>query len=100
MGSEAAADRHRPLRIGRAGGQECGLEGPRRGHHQNVPLERNAQLVPVVGTAEENRVLARVQEPVVQQQGRIRPERCSAAKRLQRIPTSWPGGRTQIKLLP
>ena len=51
-------------------GQERGLEHPRRGHHQQVLLQRDPQRVAVVGTAQEHRVLARVGDPVPQREGR------------------------------
>jgi hypothetical protein len=50
-------------------GQERGLVGPGRGHNQQVLFERDAQLMPVVGAAEEDRVLARVDQPVAQWEG-------------------------------
>jgi hypothetical protein len=41
-------------------GQEHRLVGAGRGHDEQVFLQRDAQLVPVVGAAEKHRVLARV----------------------------------------
>ena len=65
-------------------GQERGLEGPRRRHHQDVLFERDAQPVPVVGAAQEDRVLARVQDPVAQREGGADPAR--AAQRREAAP--------------
>ena len=45
-------------------GQERGLIGARRGHDQQVLFQRDAQPVPVVGPAQEHRVLTRVQQAV------------------------------------
>src|SRR3974390_3239802 len=44
-------------------GEERGLVGAGRGHDQQVFFERDAQLVLVVGPAEEHRVLAWVYDP-------------------------------------
>ena len=56
-------------------GQERRLERPRRRHHQHVLFQRDPQPVPVVGAAEEHRVLARVQDPVAQREGGADPGR-------------------------
>ena len=50
-------------------GQERRLISAGRGHDEQVLFERDAQLVPVVGAAEEDRVLARVQQAVAQREG-------------------------------
>ena len=54
-------------------GEERGLVGAGRGHHQQVLLERDVEPVPVVGAAEEDRVLARVEEAVAQREGGADP---------------------------
>ena len=43
--------------------------GPRRRHHQQVLLQRDPQAVPVLGAAEEHRVLGWVQQAVPPGQG-------------------------------
>ena len=58
-------------------GQERGLERPRRCHDQDVLFERDPQAVPVVGAAEEHRVLAGVQEAVAQREGGADPARAA-----------------------
>ena len=58
-------------------GQERRLVGAGRRHHQQVLLQRDAQPVPVVGAAEEDRVLARVQDPVAQREGGADPGRAA-----------------------
>jgi hypothetical protein len=50
-------------------GQERRLVGPRRGHDQQVLLQRDAKLVPVVSSAEEHRMLARVEQAVAPWKG-------------------------------
>ena len=45
-------------------GQQPGLAGPRRGHHQDVLLHRHPQLVPPVGPADTYRVLPRPARPL------------------------------------
>ena len=45
-------------------GQERGLEGAGRGHHQQVLFQRDPQPVPVVRPAQEHRVLPRIAHPV------------------------------------
>ena len=62
-------------------GQERRLVGPGRGHHQQVLLQRHVEPVPVVGAAEEHRVLARVDEPVAQREGGADPGRSGAGRR-------------------
>ena len=54
-------------------GQERGLVGAGRGHDQQVLFQRDAQAVPVVGPAEEDRVLAGFGDPVPQREGRADP---------------------------
>src|ERR1039457_1266279 len=58
-------------------GQERGLVGAGRGHHQQVLLQRDLEPVPVVGPAEEHRVRAGVQEPVPQREGAADPARAA-----------------------
>ena len=64
-------------------GQERRLIGPWRRHHENVLFQRDLEAVPVVRPAEEHRVGARVQEPLVQREGGAdlarAAERCQAA---------------------
>jgi hypothetical protein len=50
-------------------GEERSLVGPGRGHDQQVLLQRDPQAVPVVGPAQEHRVLARVEQAVPPGQG-------------------------------
>jgi hypothetical protein len=73
-------------------GQERGLMGARRGHDQQVFLERDPQPVPVVGPAEEHRVLVRFGDPVPQREQGADPARAAqrgqAAQRSHR-PTTW-----------
>jgi hypothetical protein len=64
--------------------QERGLVRPRRRHHQQMLLQRNTQTVPVMGTAQEHSVLARIQETVEQRKRRTDPP--GAAKRRQAAP--------------
>ena len=54
-------------------GQERRLVGPGRGHHQQVLFQRDVEPVPVVGAAEEHRLLTRVDDPVAQREGRADP---------------------------
>ena len=54
-------------------GQERRLVGPGRGHDEQVLLERHVEPVPVVGAAEEHRMLARVDQPVAQREGGADP---------------------------
>ena len=61
-------------------GQERRLVGAGRGHHEQVLFERDAQAVAVVGAAEEDRVLARVQDPVPQREGGADPGRSGAGR--------------------
>ena len=49
-------------------GEERRLVGPGRGHDQQVLFQRDAQAVPVVGPAEEHRVLAGFGDPVPQRE--------------------------------
>ena len=65
-------------------GQERRLVGAGRRHHEQVLLQRDVQPVPVVGAAEEHRVLARVEDPVAQREGGADPGR--AAQRGQAAP--------------
>ena len=65
-------------------GEERRLVGPGRGHDQQVLFQRDPQPVPVVGPAEEHRVLARVGDPVPQRQARADP--AGAAQRGQAAP--------------
>jgi hypothetical protein len=54
-------------------GEEGGLVGAGRGHHQQVLLQRHMEAVPVVGPAQKHRVLPGVQEPASQRQVRADP---------------------------
>ena len=58
-------------------GQERGLIGPGRGHHEQVLLQRDPQAVPVLSAAQEHRVLPGVSEPVAQREGRADPGRAA-----------------------
>jgi len=82
------ARQHEQVRLGAGGddrsrvvqdniGQECGLEGRPRGHHQDVLFQRDAQPVPVVGSAQEDRVLALVDQPVAQRERQADPARAT-----------------------
>ena len=61
-------------------GQERRFVGAGRGHHEQVLFERDAQTVPVVGAAEEDRVLARVQRSGTAAGGRGGCGRSGAAR--------------------
>ena len=58
-------------------GQERRLERPWWRHRQDVLLERDAQAVPVVGAAEEDRVLAGIEDAVAQREGGADPGRAA-----------------------
>ena len=61
--------------------QERRLVGAGWRHHEQVLFEWDAQAVAVVGAAEEDRVLARVQEAVPQREGRADAVRSGAGQR-------------------
>ena len=65
-------------------GEERGLVGAGRGHHQQVLFQRDPQAVPVVRPAEEHRVLARSGDPVPQRERGADP--AGAAQRGQAAP--------------
>ena len=65
-------------------GQERGLIGPWRRHHQQVLFQRDAQAVPVVRPAEEHRVLVRFGDPVPHRERGADPAR--AAQRREAAP--------------
>ncbi len=54
-------------------GQPAGLAGPRRGHDQRVLFERDAQRVPPLGPAQQDRMSPRVEQPLSGGQRPARP---------------------------
>ena len=58
-------------------GEERRLVGAGRGHDEQVLLERHVEPVPVVGAAEEHRVLTGVEDPVAQRDGGTDPGRAA-----------------------
>ena len=62
-------------------GEERGLVGARRGHHQQVLLQRDPQPVPVVRPAQEHRMLAAGPAAVRQRERRGGSGRSGAARR-------------------